>query len=99
MKKKNKNTHTHTIDNISLYISLHKVLFLSLSKRIYETINILQKLPEVQLSAEETVVQIHDPSVCRHVSGLQFREQTLEQFVPKYPSLQARGNNTQRSHK
>lgn len=64
---------------------------MSLSKRIYETINILQKLPEVQLSAMETVVQIHDPSVCRHVSGLQFREQTLEQFAPKYPFLQARG--------
>lgn len=27
--------------------------------------------------------------MCRHVSGLQFGEHTREQFVPKYPLVQA----------
>lgn len=44
----------------------------------------------VQLSAVKPAAQIHDPSVCRHVSGLQFGEHTLEHFLPKYPSEQAR---------
>lgn len=44
----------------------------------------------VQLSAVKPAAQTHDPSVCRHVSGLQFGEHTLEQFLPKNPSEQAR---------
>lgn len=52
----------------------------------------------VQLSEVEPAAQIHNPSVCRHMSGLQFGEHTREQFVPKYPSEQARGKNTKRSH-
>lgn len=49
-------------------------------------------LPVVQLKPVHPAVQeVHDPSVCLHVSGLQFGEQTREQFVPKYPSVQTRG--------
>lgn len=55
-----------------------------------QTIYALQKLPMVQLSAVKPAAQTHDPSVCRHVSGLQFGEHTLEQFLPKNPSEQAR---------
>ena len=44
----------------------------------------------VQLSPVHPGAQLQDPSVCRHVSGLQLGEQTREQFVPKYPLLQAK---------
>lgn len=37
--------------------------------------------------------EVHDPSVCRHMSDLQLEEQTWEQFVPKNPSLQAKDHN------
>lgn len=48
----------------------------------------------VQLSPVQPEAQkIQDPSVCRQVSGLQLVEHILEQFVPKYPLLQARGRN------
>lgn len=54
-------------------------------------------LPMVQLLAVELAVQeVHDPSICRHVPGLQLGEQTWEQFVPKYPSLQASGYDIQK---
>lgn len=46
----------------------------------------------VQLSPVHPGAQLHDPSVCRHVSGLQLGEHCREQFVPKYPSLQAKEN-------
>lgn len=49
-----------------------------------------KKIPMVQLSAVKPAAQIHDPSVGRHVSDLQFGEHTWEQFVPKYPFEQAR---------
>lgn len=52
------------------------------------------KLPVVQLwPVQPSAHTVHNPSVCRHVPGLQWGEQTHEQFVPKYPSLQARGQN------
>lgn len=50
----------------------------------------MRALPVVQLSPIQPAVQEeHHPSVRRHVSGLQLGEQTREQFVPKYSSLQA----------
>lgn len=53
-------------------------------------------LPVVQLSpAQPAVQEVHHPSVCRHVSDLQLGEQIREQFLPKYPFLQARGQNIQ----
>lgn len=51
---------------------------------------ILQILPVVQLSPFNPASHVHHPSVCRHLSLLQLGEQFCEQFVPKYPSLQAR---------
>lgn len=54
-------------------------------------------LPLVQLPPFNLASHIHHPSVCRHVSLLQLGEHLCEQFVPKYPSLQARRKNTQRS--
>lgn len=50
---------------------------------MFEAKNIFQKLPVVQLSAIKPMAHVHHPSVCRHVSGLQFGEHTWEQFVPK----------------
>lgn len=44
----------------------------------------------VQLSAVKPAAQTQNPSVGRHVSDLQFGEHTLEQFLPKNPSEQAR---------
>lgn len=50
-----------------------------------------QILPAVQLSPVHPAAQeLHDPSVCLHVPGLQLGEHFPEQFMPKYPSLQAR---------
>lgn len=49
-----------------------------------------KKIPMLPLSAVKLAAQIHDPSVGRHVSCLQFGEHTWEQFVPKYPFEQAR---------
>lgn len=46
--------------------------------------------PVVQLFPFHPEAQLHDPSVCWHVSGLQPGEHSREQFVPKYPSVQAR---------
>lgn len=51
---------------------------------------------EQLLAVELAVQEIHDPSICRHVPGLQLGEQTWEQFVPKYPSLQASGYDIQK---
>lgn len=48
------------------------------------------EIPVVQLSPVHPEAHIHDPSVCLHVPGLQLGEHSREQFVPKYPSLQAR---------
>lgn len=60
--------------------------------RIFEIVNILKiESPVVQLSAVKSVAHLHHPSVCRHVSLLQFVEHFLEQFLPKYPSIQAIG--------
>lgn len=51
-------------------------------------------LPVVQLEPVHPALQEeHDPSVFRHVPGLQFGEHIREQFVPKYPFLQAKGKN------
>lgn len=48
------------------------------------------KLPVVQLPPiHPSRQEVHDPSVCRHLPGWQLCEHTWEQFVPKYPSLQA----------
>lgn len=53
-------------------------------------------LPVVQLSpAQPAVQEVHQPSVCRHVAGLQLGEQTWEQFLPKYPFLQTRSQKKQ----
>lgn len=49
-----------------------------------------KQLPIVQLLSVKSAAQIHDPSVGRHVSSLQFGEHTWEQFEPKYPFEQAR---------
>lgn len=49
-----------------------------------------KQLPIVQFLAVKSAAQIHDPSVGRHVSSLQFGEHTWEQFEPKYPFEQAR---------
>lgn len=59
----------------------------------YNTLKwVVSDLPVVQLLPVQPAAQeVHDPSVCRHVSGLQFGEHFREQFVPKYPPLQARG--------
>lgn len=52
-------------------------------------------LPVVQLSpAQPAVQEVHQPSVCRHVAGLQLGEQTWEQFLPKYPFLQTRSQKS-----
>lgn len=61
----------------------------------------MKALPVVQLyPVQPAVHEEHDPSVRRHVSGLQFGEHIREQFVPKYPSSQARGQNIhKRDHK
>lgn len=49
------------------------------------------ELPVVQLYPVHPAAQkVHDPSVCRHVSGLQFGEHSREQSLPKYPLEQAR---------
>lgn len=48
----------------------------------------LSKFSVIQFLAVKPAAQIHHPSVCRHVSGLQFGEHTWEQFVPKYPFKQ-----------
>lgn len=50
-------------------------------------------LPVEQLSPVHPEAQEHHPSVCRHVSGLQFGEHSREQFLPKYPSLQTIDRN------
>lgn len=50
---------------------------------------------EQLLAVEFAVQKVHHPSVCRHVPGLQLGEQTWKQLVPKYPSSQARGSNTE----
>lgn len=55
------------------------------------TINILQRLPVVQLSAFEPAAHIHNPSVCRQARDWQLDGHFCEQFSPKYPSVQARG--------
>lgn len=47
----------------------------------------------VQLSPVHPGAQLHDPSVCRHISSLQLGEHFLEQFLPKYPSSQTRDLN------
>lgn len=52
--------------------------------------NRLQILLVVQLSPVHPGAHLHNPSVCRHVSGLQLGEHSREQFMPKYPSLQAK---------
>lgn len=79
--KKKKTNKKHNIDLIT---------FSKCSK-------ILQILPVVQLSPFNPASHVHNPSVCRHLSILQLGEQLCEQFVPKYPSLQAR--NTQSGHR
>lgn len=44
---------------------------------------LIVSLPEVQLKPiQPETHSVHDPSLCRHVSGLQLGEHTLEQFVP-----------------
>lgn len=55
-------------------------------------INILQNVPVVQLPSFKPSSRKHHPSVCRQVSGLQSGEHLREQFMPKYPSLQAERN-------
>lgn len=61
-----------------------------IKKICIEKVNILQiESPVVQLSAVKCAAHLHHPSVCRHESLLQFVEHFLEQFVPKYPSIQA----------
>lgn len=57
----------------------------------------MKALPVVQSKPVQPAVQeVHDPSVCTHVSGLQYAEHNREQFVPKYPSSQARGQHVHR---
>lgn len=49
------------------------------------------KLPVVQLPPIHPLTQeVHDPFVCRQWPCWQLGEHTREQFVPKYPSLQAK---------
>lgn len=49
------------------------------------------KLPVVQLPPiHPSTQELHDPFVCRHWPCWQLGEHTREQFVPKYPSLQAK---------
>lgn len=49
------------------------------------------ELPVVQLYPVHPAAHtVHDPSVCKHVSGLQFGEHSREQSLPKYPLEQAR---------
>lgn len=62
------------------------------------TIKLIIYLPVVQLFPIQTAEQIHHPSVCRHVPGLQLGEQIWEQFVPKCPPLQAIGQNKQNTY-
>lgn len=59
----------------------------------YNTLKwVVSGLPVVQLLPVQPAAQeVHDPSLGRQVSGLQFGEHFREQFVPKYPPLQARG--------
>lgn len=43
----------------------------------------------LQLSPVHPEEQVHHPSVCRHVPGLQLLEHFWEQSLPKYSTLQA----------
>lgn len=47
----------------------------------------IRKSPVVQLSPVHPVLQVHNPSVYRHV--LQLEEQKKEQLLPWYPSMHA----------
>lgn len=56
-----------------------------------KTVHQVQIIPVVQLSPiQPSIHVVQDPSVCRHVSGLQLGEHFRKQFVPKCPLLQAR---------
>lgn len=59
----------------------------------FNTIEQVSDLPVVQLSPVQPAEHIHHLSVCRHLSGLQLGEHTRKEFVPKYHSLQATGQN------
>lgn len=51
---------------------------------------VYKNLLVVQLSPVHPGAQLQDPSVGRHMSGWQLGEHSREQFVPKYPLLQAK---------
>lgn len=53
--------------------------------------NLWAYLPVVQLPPiHPSTQEVHDPSVCWHLPGWQLGKHIWEQFVPKYPSLQAK---------
>lgn len=59
--------------------------------KFVKIVNYVQIVPVVQLYPIQPAAHtVHDPFVCRHVSGLQLGEHSREQSVPKYPLLQAR---------
>lgn len=77
---------------------LHVPLFLLVTFKYTHLLIILLCIifiPVVQLSPVQPAAHVHHPSVCLHVSGLQLDEHIWEQFVPKYPFIQARSRNIQ----
>lgn len=51
---------------------------------------VYKNLLVVQLSPVHPGTKLQNPSVGRHMTGWQLGEHPREQFVPKYPSLQAK---------
>lgn len=77
------------------FFFINKIFFFSVNcyhyAMAFNTIEQVSDLPVVQLYPVQPAE--HHLSVCRHLSGLQLGEHTRKQFVPKYYSLQATGQN------
>lgn len=68
------------------------ISYIQAKSRMYQNIISPEKLPVVQSSPVHPAAHVHLPSEGRHVSGLQLMGHSWEQFLPKYPLLQAEKN-------
>lgn len=88
----NEKQRVNNIDKITLWQCFKKSrkFYLYMVIWLNKTINILRKVPVVQLWPAHPAAHVHNPSVGRHMSLTQLGEHTCEQFVPKCPSSHAR---------